>query len=514
MDNNHTDNMSNTDTVVVIGGGLGGLFTGAILAKMGHKVTVLEKNVTVGGGLQTFCRHGITFETGMHILGSLHPGDSIYKLCQWLGIYSRLALCDVDADSMDQIAYLSDGKTYRVPMGREAFTAYFQQEFPEEAEEIKAYVDKLYAIVDEIDFFYLRTGDSHVFSHCPEFMMPADELVNRYLKNPRLCDVISYMNPMYGGKAGHTPGYIHALINVLYINGATRFVGGSQQMVTLLTEVIEQGGGSVLGGDEVTAIDIEDRQIQAVHTRKGHTYVANRYVAAIHPAALLRLTDSKAFPKSYRTRIAEAPNSYSSFCVYVVFKPEAFPYINHTCYFQNDYGKVWHFYEYDAHDWPRGFMYMTPCAAQQGAYAKSMIINSPMPFSACEQFADSSLGHRSEEYKAWKQRHVDAIMRKMETLYPGFGEKCAYVFGSSPLTIRDFYNEPEGALYGLERDSENIAQSQVPVFTKVRNLFMTGQNVNLHGFCGVPLTAINTSEAIVGLNEVVNRINDFANNNS
>ena len=34
-------------TAVIIGGGLGGLFTGAILSKEGFKVTVLEKNTTV-----------------------------------------------------------------------------------------------------------------------------------------------------------------------------------------------------------------------------------------------------------------------------------------------------------------------------------------------------------------------------------------------------------------------------------------------------------------------------------
>lgn len=35
--------------VVIIGGGLGGLFTGAILSKEGLHVTVLEKNATIGG---------------------------------------------------------------------------------------------------------------------------------------------------------------------------------------------------------------------------------------------------------------------------------------------------------------------------------------------------------------------------------------------------------------------------------------------------------------------------------
>ena len=50
-------------SVIIIGAGLGGLFTGAILAKEGFQVTVLEKNAAIGGGLQTFQRFGERFDT-------------------------------------------------------------------------------------------------------------------------------------------------------------------------------------------------------------------------------------------------------------------------------------------------------------------------------------------------------------------------------------------------------------------------------------------------------------------
>jgi len=51
-----------------------------------------------------------------------------------------------------------------------------------------------------------------------------------------------------------------------------------------------------------------------------------------------------------------------------------------------------------------------------------------------------------------------------------------------------------------------MAACQLPVVTKLHNLFMTGQNVNLHGCCGVPLTAINTAEAIVGQGTILERL--------
>ena len=60
-------------SIVIIGAGLGGLFTGAILSKEGFAVTLLEKNATIGGGLQTFQRFGEHFDTGMHVIGGCSP---------------------------------------------------------------------------------------------------------------------------------------------------------------------------------------------------------------------------------------------------------------------------------------------------------------------------------------------------------------------------------------------------------------------------------------------------------
>ena len=93
-------------SAVIIGGGFGGLTTGALLAREGMDVTVIEKNHNIGGGLQSFRRDGIDFETGMHILGGFTEGDSVYRIFDYIGIMDRLQLKRSDADCMDQITYL------------------------------------------------------------------------------------------------------------------------------------------------------------------------------------------------------------------------------------------------------------------------------------------------------------------------------------------------------------------------------------------------------------------------
>ena len=82
-----------------------------------------------------------------------------------------------------------------------------------------------------------------------------------------------------------------------------------------------------------------------------------------------------------------------------------------------------------------------------------------------------------------------------------------WVNTASPLTIRDYYGNKEGGLYGFSKDAHNIALSQLPVVTKVKNLLLTGQSNNLHGFCGVPLTSLLTCEAILGSNYLIDKIN-------
>ena len=94
---------------VIIGAGMGGLFCGALLARRGVKVTVLEKNAAIGGGLQTFARGSETFETGMHVAGGFNEGGILNSLCRYLGIMDRLKVRP--SDMMLSITYADSGRT-------------------------------------------------------------------------------------------------------------------------------------------------------------------------------------------------------------------------------------------------------------------------------------------------------------------------------------------------------------------------------------------------------------------
>lgn len=495
--------------IIIIGGGLGGLMTGALLSKEGFKITLLEKNAVIGGGLQNFYRNGLSFDTGMHILGGFGEEGSLRRICTYLGIMDKLQIKEVDSNCMESLYYISDEKEYRIAPGKEGFVESLSSFFPDCREELKNYVEALMRISSEFKLFHLEPSGETIQQHSSEFIWPVERFIAHYISNRKLRNILAYSAPLYSGIKGETPAYIHALINTLYISGTYRFAGGSQHFAEALAGVIRENGGRVLAKREVERIAVSERRVTGVICSNGEEYCAENYISAVDISHLLEITDSGAFPKAYRERIDSIPRSYSVFTLYIVFKEGSFPYINSTGYIMDHYDSIWNVAESGA-KWPYGVMYMTPPEENQGRFATKMIINSPMEFSQTAAWESSVTGARGEEYLEWKRERQEQLLDLMERRFPNFRESISKVYSSSPLTIRDYFNNRLGGMYGVRKDCNNMMLSQIPPATKVKNLFLTGQNIGLHGICGVPLSAIITSEIFLGRERLLEKIRNFS----
>ena len=495
--------MEKKHSIIIIGGGIGGLFCGAILSKEGYDVTIFEQHNKIGGGLHHFKREGIEFETGMHVIGAFQQGGVMNKICSYLGIMDKLSILPTDDDCFDLFQIGSDGKTYRYAKGAKRFIETLAAEFPEEKENIERYVQAMYDIAKESKMFNLEIGDNSVVQYAPKLMMSAGEFIDSFTENERLRAVLAFSNPLYGGERYKTPVYIHAIISTLYIDGAARFVGGSQQLANALTDLIRLSGGGVYASNGVKHIEIKDKEIEYIVTADGEKHQADWYISAIHPSSLFNLMDRSKIQRSYWQRIDSIPNSYSAFTLFIIFNPESFPYLNYTGYYIKDYSQIWN----PGEDFPNGMMYITPPVTMNDKYAQKMIINCIMSFDAVKQWENTTIGNRGEEYIAFKKRCEEQIIDNLEKIFPNIRACIKSVYSATPLTIRDFLNQKEGSLYGMKKDCNNIALSHIPVRTKLKNLLLTGQNIYYHGIVGTPLTAVYTCAELLGFEYLLGRIN-------
>jgi all-trans-retinol 13,14-reductase len=494
--------------IIIIGGGTGGLFCGALLSKEGYRVKLFEQHYKIGGGLHQFRREGISFETGMHVIGAFQPGGALYRICAYLGIMDKLSILPADEACFALFHVARDRKKYRIPLGADRYVDALGEAFPEERDNLVRYVKAVGAICEEIKLYNLEMPDAPFQGYSNAFAESAGEFINSFTDNARLRAILALANPLYAGDQYKTPTYIHALISNLYQESAGRFVGGSQQLADALVEVITRHGGEVHAGKGVTHIEIENKKIAWLRTADGATHQADRYISSIHPSSLFALLDTSKIQRSYWQRINSIPNTYSAFTVYIIFKPDTFPFFNYTYYYTEDYHMIWEQHVYTPDTWPKGLMFITPPVTAHDVYAEKMIVNCIMNFDTVKEWEHTTSGKRGAAYEAFKRRCEEKILRKLEEIYPAIRACIKSVYSASPLTIRDYYKQKEGALYGVKKDCTNMALSHIPVRTKLDNLLLTGQNINLHGILGVPLTAINTCAELTGMEYLLNKINN------
>ena len=488
---------------VIIGSGLGGLACGCILAKNGYEVTVLEQGAQIGGCLQCFRRGDALFETGMHYIGSAEPGQVLYTFLHYLGVDQKIQLSKLNPKGYDVISF--KGQHYLMANGKEAFVETLAQQFPQSREELSRYYDLVKQVASSWAMHSLRK-DVDLNVNAEYQMRSVNEVIDSLITDPTLREVLAGIVPLYAGEKDHTPFYVHALIADSYDQSASRIVGGSSVVADALADAIRERGGQVLVKRMACQIECDDKQATAVITSDGERYAADLVISAIHPAKTMQMVQSRLIRPAYRQRIIEGRNSTSAFTVYLKFRKDSVPYMDHNFYYYRG-DSVWGCEQYDEASWPKFLLYMHFCQEANPVYATTGEILTYMTMDEVRQWEGTHVGRRGESYEAFKQKKAEAAIAALEEEMPGLSEKIEAYYTSTPLTYIDYTGVPEGALYGMMKDVDLLGSAGVTSRTRVPNLLLSGQSITLHGMMGVLAGSMVTCSEVLTMEEIISQLN-------
>jgi all-trans-retinol 13,14-reductase len=113
---------------------------------------------------------------------------------------------------------------------------------------------------------------------------------------------------------------------------------------------------------------------------------------------------------------------------------------------------------------------------------------------------------RGELYEEFKKEKAEELIDYADKALVGLKESIQSYYVATPLTVRDYIGTEDGSLYGVTKDYKNPLKSFISPRTKIPNLLLTGQNLNLHGVLGVAMSAIVTSSQVFGMEYLVDKI--------
>ena len=503
--------MESKQSVVIVGSGLGGLICGAILSMEGHRVTVLERNKQFGGNLQSFARDKHLFDSGVHYIGGLEKGQNMYRIFKYLGIMDKLKLEKLDERAFDKILLADDEREFNYAQGYDNFIAGLVADFPDERAAIEAYCAEIRRICDEFPLYNLHEQEQGPPSAVSSFGRDTQQFIASLTDNVKLQNVLGGNNPLYAGIKNKTPLYVHALVLNSYIQSAYRIVDGGGQIAKFLATIIRKNGGQLKNRIDVRRFVAEEKQVKYVEDATGERYAADLFISNIHPAQTYEMTETDLIRTAFRRRVLNLENSLSAFVLNVTLKPGAFPYVrsNYYCYLNDD---VWTSMDYTDETWPLSYSIFFSGTSRNKDYAEGISILAYMKYEEVAQWQGTynTAGEPTErgaDYEAFKQRKAALLLEKVYLRFPALKDAINTYYMATPLTFRDYMGTADGSIYGIAKDYTDPLRTFISHRTKLPNLLLTGQNVNMHGVLGVAISSLVTCSELIGLPYLLQKIN-------
>lgn len=302
--------------VVVVGGGLGGLSTGVLLAKNGYEVCVLEQGVQIGGCLQCFYRRGVKFETGMHFIGSADEGQILNKMLRYLEVADKISLSRLDTARYHTVAL--EGERFDFANGKEAFIEQMATYFPAQKDNLVKYYNTVESISASSALHTLKNGTTDNAINLKYQLTSINEVIESLIDDPLLQKVLVGDLPLYAAVRDRTPFAVHAFIMDFYNQSTFRIIGGSDWVAKALVDVIAKYGGEVRTQSRVTRIVCDEKQATGVEVNGCEFIKADYVISATHPMRTLEmLRDTHLIRPVFRNRICNIPQTTGAFSVYL-----------------------------------------------------------------------------------------------------------------------------------------------------------------------------------------------------
>jgi len=296
--------------IVVIGSGIGGMASGALFAKTGHHVSVLEMNRELIGG-HGRCRtiQGLTYSMGPQYVWEFGEGRLGDRFLKFLDLKQTDPFLPMQKDGFER--FFIGGKNdkgdccrvdFKVPLGLENFREDLKNLFPEEGAALDALFDEMISIYNTYKSFFTENASTEgrfllatkflATSKIPMTMkvklgrcltMSVKDFFDQFQINHLLRRILYGHGGIFAENESEMSAIAYIIGTGNYHRGASYPEKGFAHFFDSLASVIKKAGGTVETGKKVVRLETQDDIVTRVICEDGSSYKCDLVISDISP---------------------------------------------------------------------------------------------------------------------------------------------------------------------------------------------------------------------------------------
>ncbi len=489
--------MSDFDDVVV-GSGMAGLAVGALLARSGRRVCVVEAHDEAGGYAHTFRMRDYRFCAQVHYVFGCGEGESIHDLLSAIGLAHEVRFDRLDPEGFDHVVVAGD--RIRIPNGFAKLQARLVRKFPEAEQPLRRYFETLSTIAGQLDRLDVPAIS---IATAPEVLRAAYRARHAlyYLRwtLKDLFDHVGMPSRLRAFLAGQSGDYLlaprdvslllHTALVALYDRGAYYPRKHYFHFVESVVGFIRaQPGCAVLLDSEVTRIETRDHRAVAIATRDGRRITADRFISNADPRLTAQLAGLDA-PED-RRRLG-----YDDSCGTVTL------YLGLRGLDLREHGfgsfNVWHYPDEDLdrqyddqlvrHDLSNPWLFMSTPTLHSGEPGLCPPGDQILEIATAADYGRWALLRQRDRraYNVEKKRAREQILDIIEARYvPRLRDHLVMRVMGTPATNARFCRAPAGNAYGAALTPRNVRVGRGPWRSSVENLWLANATAGFPSVAG------------------------------
>ena len=483
---------------LVIGTGMGGLTIGALLARAGRRVLLLEAHDVPGGYAHTFRMRDFRFCAQVHYLFNCGEGESIHNLLEKLGIAELVPFVRLDAEGFDHV--IISGERVRIPNGLAKFRDRLLRRYPGSEVPIRRYFAGVAAVGEELDKLDL----------VPDRITPVVLLaavyryrhVLRYLRWT-LDDFYAHvemparLRAILAGQCGDyllPPRDVSFLLHVALVYNYDRGAYYPRRhffhfVETLAGAIEDKAGCAILLEHEVDRIHVEDGRVVGVSTKNGKRFTAKRYISNVDPRQTAVLAGENHF-RGKDARRLRYEYSCGTFTMYLAvqgldLREHGFGSYNVWHYPHEDFNRI-----YDdqlvRHDMSNPWLFLSTPTLHSDEPGLCPPGHQILEVATCCDHAHLERMRREDRraYNLEKKRIRETILDVLEGYVPRLRDHLVLRVTGTPATNARFCRAPAGNAYGAALTPRNMTLQRKPFRTCVENLWMVNATAGFPSVAG------------------------------